>query len=214
MPSVYAGLKVPFALIFIFAVLIAVLSSFAPSPIPPPDPRSFGPGQDEAVWHLKHSQRTSPLTSQDLYRFRGNGQDNIVPPSDRLQAELHLKRIERLWYELKEISQEEGFRREGFAVHTKLGDWKRRLDTLRSNGVAKDVVGSDIYRLTDNLLAVGIDYATNPFFREKDSVLEEWFTNYYLPVARESVVNETSLKKQISIQCTDEISPTISTEAL
>lgn len=184
MPSsrTFANLPHLDAILPILAVVLMLLY-WLPQLIPwSPDDR-----KKETVRHWEDSPQTTPLHSADLFRFRDLNRDNIVPPSDFEQATVILEQIENFWIELQEISKEENFRREDFAPSIRLDDWKRRLDSFHAARPDASVVGSDIHRLSEQLLAVGIDYVVNPLLSERDSIPEEWFIHYYLPVAREAV---------------------------
>lgn len=172
-------------------VVFITIVHFSPPLISLPKPKPFDRTRN-MIRELEHSAQTLPLTSKELHRLREHAdfQKRIVPPGDIERAKGILNEIESFWQELQDISTEPGFRREAFSPRSRLGDWKRRLDALHRSIPAEEIIGSDIHVLPDKLIAVGIDYATNPFLfgdDEHDSVMEEWFVNYYLPMAEESI---------------------------
>ncbi len=187
MPSsnAYANLKAPATLVLILTVIITVLY-FAPPLVPLPGPEPID--RTKAIIDaLENSPQTPPCTSDDLKRFRALNLDSVSYPSDPVVAAEHLAACESLWNELQEIVQEPGFRRERFAEHTPLGNWKCRADAFHLNRPPKEILGGDLYALSGNMIAVAIDYATNPLYPKKPSVIEEWFVNCHLPSARETV---------------------------
>lgn len=184
----WKDLKALLATVFILVVIITA-TYFSPPLIPLPAPEPFNRNK-EIIKAFEHSAQTHPLTSEELHRFRESRLEEIILPTDIEQATAFLNEIESLWEELQEISQEQGFRREQFAPHTRLGDWKRRIDTLYQTAPSSEIIGSDIHALPDKLIAVGIDYATNPFLFKEESSIEEWFVNYYLPMAKQSIGRE------------------------
>lgn len=156
----------------------------ASAPEPPLDQKRL---EQDIPYILEHSAQTQPLTSGEMYELRRRYPESVVLPSDVAQAAEIVGECESLWNELRKISNEPGFRQDGFAPHTRLGDWKRRADALNARPRSKEIVGSDVSGLPGKLVAVGIDYATNPLFGKKTSVMEDWFVNYHLPMAKKAI---------------------------
>lgn len=159
------------ALVILLVALLAAFYFFPPDPLPddpaPPEPRFL-----------------AGMTSADLFRLHNRYSQDALSPSDKEKAASILAECESLWTELQKIKNDPEFRKQRFSEGSRFAVWRERAERLHGNRPDKEIVGSDIHRLPGALLGVANDYAGT---LDLPSSQEEWFENFYLPMARKSV---------------------------
>ena len=126
--------------------------------------------------------------SDFLWEMRAKHAQAILPPTDYDKAAAILAQSEKLWSELLRIKAAPDFRETCNDEDSPYQDWRRRVYLLLERRPCNTVIGDDVHFLPVWLLAVGTDYATNPNFGKRDSVIEDWLVNYHLPATRQSVL--------------------------
>ena len=127
------------------------------------------------------------VDSATLLQFRNHPDNMIIPPADIALATEILDQSEALWAELQEFKDDADLRQIRFAEDTRYGDWMQKLRLLIESRPPKEVIGSDLYQLPVQLQIVAQDCAGRKIGCYEQTIEEEKFRNYYLPVARQSV---------------------------
>ena len=141
------------------------------------------------------------ITSRDWTQWKKDLDHIPVPPTDREKARAVLNECESLWSELQTIRNQPGFRERRDETPA-FRQWMERADMLLSSRPDQKTIGSEIHALPGWLIAVAIDYSTNPRFGNEESVLEEWFINAHLPFARQVMGDYGKKAESISFDTT------------
>ncbi len=185
MPATRSHVKIKascaFALIIV-AIIAALYSSPPLVPVVEPQAVNVDPERDLAVI-LRRDLVLQGLTSEDLRLLR-NQHQKVLPPTDKEQASAFLTECETLWTEFQEFKDDPVFQRRRFAPGSRFADWRDRAWHLLDTRPDETLVGSDIHRLPGRMIGVANDYTG---VLEYPSSQEEWFANFYLPMARQSV---------------------------
>lgn len=168
----WKDLKAPLAILLLIAGIM-VLAYFSPPLVDVPEP--VLPAQGESL---------PGVTSADLHRWRLENRLNALPPTDKLLAKEHLVKCEFLWNELLTFQDDPEFQKVRFSSGSRFARWRERTFDLYWHGPDRTILGSDIHRLAGAMLGVSNDFAGGAVH---NSSQEEWFVNFYLPMAREAV---------------------------
>ena len=170
-------------------ILIGAYYASRPAPRPQTQTVEIDPEMDLDIV-LRRSLSVEGTTSSDLFRIRQTNLENILPPTDFEQARVLLSECETLWNELQAFKDDPALRLQSFSPDSRFAQWRERAEYLHDNRPSKAFVGSDIHRLTDRMLGVANDYAGTIDY---PSSQEEWFVNYFLPMAKKSLGSPESV---------------------
>lgn len=180
----YVELKTPSAFILIIvAIISALFFTSLWDPVAEPPPAATDPERDLSVI-LRRDLVSGGMTSADLLHIRRQNSGSIRPPTDLDKASALLAQCETLLTEFQEFKDDPVFQRRRFAPGSRFADWRDRAWHLLDTRPDETLVGSDIHRLPSRLIGVANDYTG---VLDYPSSQEEWFANFYLPMACQSV---------------------------